>query len=185
MVQDTAFAVRDGHPPALDRRNIFRAWDCVRVEYSRTERREDLRRSLSVQCEGAEHDRILGIALPLVVLWPVGSVLMYAALALRGRGRLLKHTHDKYVRAIRFLHVNFKPEYCGLRLRLRARSEHVASTPTPPPAAAHSPQQSQSAPAQRTPHSMPSLQYASHSIRLPTARVPLTRFLRAQTSGRA
>ncbi|KAL1507496.1 hypothetical protein AB1Y20_008332 [Prymnesium parvum] len=103
-------------------RNIFTAWDCEPFEYSATERRFFLRSSPTTQCYTAAHDRVLLLSYVLIALWPVGSVVLFAALVVRARHRLLKRKVDTYVHSIRFLHADFRPElylWASIELALR------------------------------------------------------------------
>ena len=93
-------------------RAIFKAWDCVPFEYSATTQHYFLRASLGIRCGSEEHQQVFAVAFLLMAIWPVGSIVVFAGLALRGRRRLLQHTPDSFVRAIRFLHADFKPQYC-------------------------------------------------------------------------
>ena len=94
-------------------RAIFRVWDCEPYEFSPNRQRYYMRASLSIECDGDEYDQIRTIVFPLIALWPVGSVVLFAALSRHARGRLLAHTYDRFVRATRFLHNDFRPEYCA------------------------------------------------------------------------
>ena len=46
-----------------------------------------------------------------MAIWPIGSVLLFLGLALQARPRILNHAPDFFVRATRFLHGDFKPDY--------------------------------------------------------------------------
>jgi len=92
-------------------RSIFKTWDCVPFEFSAANDRLFLRDDLAVECDGEEYNRITNVACILMVVWPVGSVALFALLALRARQRLLNHTPDQFVRSIKLLHGDFKPEY--------------------------------------------------------------------------
>ena len=47
----------------------------------------------------------------LIVIWPVGSLLLFFSLALRCRRRLISRAPDAFLRATKFLHGDFLPEY--------------------------------------------------------------------------
>jgi len=90
---------------------IFEAFQCVPFEWSPTVTHYFLRSSLSVQCYTTDHDRILLVSYVLMVLWPIGSVVLFFSLVHRARTRLVEHIRDNYVISIRLLHSDYKPEY--------------------------------------------------------------------------
>lgn len=59
----------------------------------------------------------------LLAIWPIGSVGLFAGLALCARSRLLAHKSDQFVRDTRFLHRDFRPGcYLGASFELAQRS---------------------------------------------------------------
>ncbi|KAL1527880.1 hypothetical protein AB1Y20_009256 [Prymnesium parvum] len=89
---------------------IFEAFQCVPFEWSPTVTHYYMRSSLSVQCYTFDHDRIALISYVLMVVWPIGSVLLFFSLVYRARSRLIEHTRDEFVVSIRLLHNDYKPE---------------------------------------------------------------------------
>eukprot|EP00966_Prymnesium_polylepis_P228427 5286745-Prymnesium_polylepis.2 len=87
-----------------------RVRSCVEYEYSKTENHYFLRRELTVRCDSEEHRSITDVACVFLVIWPVGSVLLFFYLAMRARARLLNRMTDSFVRATSFLHRDLKPE---------------------------------------------------------------------------
>ena len=60
---------------------IFRAWNCVSYSYDGATELSFLVQDLSVRCgDSAEHQQVVAVAWALVVVWPIGMVLLYAAL---------------------------------------------------------------------------------------------------------
>ena len=95
--------------------SLFRAWHCVSFAYNELEEFSYLAQDLSVRCNGnsAEYTKILAVAWPLVVLWPVGMVVLYAALLLPCRQLLISaETRNRWsplLRGTAFLHRDYKP----------------------------------------------------------------------------
>ena len=91
--------------------SIFRAWHCVTFTYSDDEERSYLAQDLQIRCDDSpEHVSILAVAWPMVALWPVGSVVMYAALLIPCRFMLLDETGSTpLLRATSFLHRDYQP----------------------------------------------------------------------------
>jgi hypothetical protein len=91
--------------------SIFRAWHCVTFTYSDEEELSYLAQDLQIRCDGSpEHVSILTVAWPMVALWPVGSVVMYAALLIPCRFMLLDETGSTpLLRATSFLHRDYQP----------------------------------------------------------------------------
>ncbi|KAL1496418.1 hypothetical protein AB1Y20_016373 [Prymnesium parvum] len=89
---------------------IFQAFQCVPFEWSPTVTHYYMRSSLAVRCYTSDHDHILLISYVLMLVWPIGSVLLFFSLVHRARSRLIEHTRDEYVVSIRLLHNDYKPE---------------------------------------------------------------------------
>ena len=91
--------------------SIFRAWDCLTFVYSDAEEHSYLAQDLLVSCDKSpEHVSILAVAWPMVALWPIGSVVMYAALLIPCRFMLLDEAGSSpLLRATSFLHRDFRP----------------------------------------------------------------------------
>ena len=68
------------------------------------------------------------LAYILMVIWPVGSLVLFLALTLCARRRLLEGKTDAFVRATSFLHADFKPQYCAPRTRPACRGRLTHST---------------------------------------------------------
>ena len=91
--------------------SIFHAWYCVAFTYSDEEELSYLAQDLQIRCDDSpEHFSILTVAWPMVALWPVGSVVMYAALLIPCRFMLLDGTGSTpLLRATSFLHRDYQP----------------------------------------------------------------------------
>ena len=76
--------------PSINRK-VFETWDCEPYEFSATEERFYMRASIGMRCGSAEHMAIFPPSFILLAIWPVGSLALFAGLALRGRRRLLDH----------------------------------------------------------------------------------------------
>ena len=90
---------------------VFRAFLCVAYDEDSAESttRSFLLADLAVSCDGgAEHARIKALAYAFIALWPVGLVLLYAALLLRCGPRLRANAPDALTRATRFLHGEYE-----------------------------------------------------------------------------
>ena len=83
---------------------VFQAWDCEPFEFSQSESRYFMRVSLEIECASPDHKPVTLAAAPLIAIWPVGAVLLFASLTLTSRKSLLHHTPSSFVRAISFLH---------------------------------------------------------------------------------
>eukprot|EP00966_Prymnesium_polylepis_P185202 4292401-Prymnesium_polylepis.2 len=93
--------------------SIFRAWHCLSYAYDDVEERSFLAQDLAVRCDdSAEHNAILRIAWPMVLVWPIGMVAMYAGLLIPCRFMLLDQMQSSpLLRATMFLHRDYKPAY--------------------------------------------------------------------------
>ena len=89
-------------------RKIFQTWDCEPYEYSATEEHFFMRASIGIRCGSSAHMAIFPTAFVFLAIWPIGSLALFAGLALRGRRRLLDHSPDQFIRDTRFLHKDFK-----------------------------------------------------------------------------
>lgn len=91
--------------------SIFRAWHCVSFTYSELEELSFLAEDFRVRCDGShEHAAVLAVAWPMVAIWPIGSVVMYALLLVPCRKRLYdEDATSPLIRATSFLHRDFKP----------------------------------------------------------------------------
>ena len=87
---------------------IFRAWYCLSFAYNAVEEHSFLAQDLSVRCDGSEeHSEILSVAWILVAIWPVGMVVLYAALLVPLRFMLLdemSNSDSPLLHATAFLH---------------------------------------------------------------------------------
>ena len=63
-----------------------------------------------MRCYSEEHDALVRVAYALIVVWPVGSLVVFISLAARSRQRLLRRTPDAFTRSTRFLHAQFKAD---------------------------------------------------------------------------
>jgi len=88
--------------------SIFRVWQCVSYSYddAQDEKHSYLAEDLSIRCDGSpEHSNIINVAWPLVCVWPIGMVIMYAALLIPCRTMLIDETASTpLLRATEFLH---------------------------------------------------------------------------------
>jgi len=93
--------------------SIFRAWNCVSYSYNVEEEHAFLAQDLSVRCdEGSEHDDILMVAWAFVVIWPIGMVLMYAAVLVPCRTHIRDDgPNSMLLRSTAFLHRDYIPEF--------------------------------------------------------------------------
>jgi len=68
-----------------------------------------------ILCSGGfvdlEYQAILSIATGLIAVWPVGMVLLYAAVLIPCRRALRAHTQTPILRASRFLHQDYEPSW--------------------------------------------------------------------------
>eukprot|EP00966_Prymnesium_polylepis_P193478 4484701-Prymnesium_polylepis.2 len=65
---------------------------------------------LSVRCDSPEHQEIIAVAWILCAIWPIGMVLVYAALLVPCRTMLFDETWSSpLLRATSFLHRDYKP----------------------------------------------------------------------------
>jgi hypothetical protein len=103
--------------PSINRK-VFQTWDCLPYEFSATEEHFYMRASIDIRCGSAEHTSILPTSFILLAIWPIGSLVLFAGLALRCRRRLLNHSPDHFIRVTGFLHRDFKV----------SQPEHRAST---------------------------------------------------------
>ena len=99
--------------------NIFQAWYCLPYAYDDLDPHSEqwfLASDLSVRCDGfesGERVKILAVAWLMVCVWPVGMVILFAAVLFPCRYMILDETwHSPLMRATRFLHRDYKPEYC-------------------------------------------------------------------------
>ncbi len=85
--------------------NIFRAWSCQRFGSTPTASRFYMRADLSIECyESAAHSEAVEAAIVLMVLWPIGTLLLYMVLLLCARRSILNRTPTRLVRSTAFLH---------------------------------------------------------------------------------
>ena len=82
-----------------------------------------MRDALNIECGSGEHNRLIPSFVFAMVLWPIGAVVLFGVLTIRGRTRLLNRVHDSFIRSINFLHADFKPScYYWAALELLFRS---------------------------------------------------------------
>lgn len=100
---------------------LFLSWSCVR--YRATAGRAGsavdeyvsfLRADPAIQCStpnhySEAHEAIKELAWPLVIVWPVGMLLLCAALLVACRRALLRRQQTPLVAATRFLHADYDP----------------------------------------------------------------------------
>jgi hypothetical protein len=91
--------------------SVFRAWYCIPYTWSELEERSYLAEDVRIRCDGSpEHNNILTIAWPMVVIWPIGSVLVCVALLMPCRAMILEEASSSpLMHATAFLHRDFKP----------------------------------------------------------------------------
>ncbi|KAL1498455.1 hypothetical protein AB1Y20_013780 [Prymnesium parvum] len=97
---------------------IFKAWSCQPFQDDPTNSTWHyyLRTNPEIRCSSAEyisaeHDEITGVALPFILVWPVGLPLLYSCLLLLCRSALQERKPTKLSHAIRFLHKEYRAEY--------------------------------------------------------------------------
>jgi len=93
-------------------RSIFFAWGCK--GYNKGPYSEDsfMTRDLSVQCGTGEHDDIVGVAIVLVILWPVGMMTCFSFLLVRYQDEFRSgEPKSAYARATKFLTGGYKPKF--------------------------------------------------------------------------
>ena len=74
--------------------------------------RSYLRSDLSVVCdESNAHKAITSLATIFVLIWPVGSLAVYAAALLSCRNAINQRAYTPLVNASKFLTRDYKPEY--------------------------------------------------------------------------
>lgn len=87
----------------------FQAWNCIDF-VDDTELKSFLRWDLSVQCSTEAHNVIISVAWALVAIWPIGMVLLYAALLYPFRRvALAESSYPMLYGATSFLHRDYKP----------------------------------------------------------------------------
>ena len=69
---------------------------------------EYMRQDASVECGTAEHDSITRLAIGFVVIWPVGSLVLYSALLLACYKPLQAKSPNALTKATAFLHREYK-----------------------------------------------------------------------------
>jgi len=90
---------------------IFQAWSCEPFPTSDNNYVYYLRSDLSVQCyESDEHEKLTYLGYFFVAIWPVGAVVLCAALLYTARKPILKRVPTRFVHAIAFLHRDYRPE---------------------------------------------------------------------------
>ena len=101
--------------------NLFRAWYCISIAYDELQEHSYLADDPSVRCDGyPEHTKILTIAWPLVAMWPIGMVVMYAMLLYPCHLMMHDETASSpLLRSTAFLHRDYKPSVhynsnCGI-----------------------------------------------------------------------
>jgi hypothetical protein len=102
--------------------SIFESWLCV--EYQADGSHPDsaptvqsyLREDIGVRCsdssyDDAEHDVITSIAFAFVFVWPIGMVLLYAAVLIPCGSSMRAHTPTHLTKATRFLHKDYTSDF--------------------------------------------------------------------------
>lgn len=100
---------------------IFSSWLCIEYQYESDvdggiSTHSYLANDLRVRCSSGsftsvEHGKITSIAIAFVRVWPVGMVLLFAAILLPCRGSLHAHHQTALARATSFLHKDDKVDY--------------------------------------------------------------------------
>lgn len=84
---------------------------CTEYEVSATSTRSFVTEDLSVECNNSpEHDAIIGWAVALVIIWPVGVCILYASLLFACRSSIARRSPSALVDATAFLHKDYNPE---------------------------------------------------------------------------
>ena len=97
---------------------IFSAWGCeiFDLDTDANTERSFLREDLSIVCwsagvQTAEHSELIGLAMLLVMIWPVGMPLAYFLLLFPSRKSILKKRTTHLTRATSFLHREYVPQF--------------------------------------------------------------------------
>ncbi|EOD14550.1 hypothetical protein EMIHUDRAFT_196951 [Emiliania huxleyi CCMP1516] len=95
--------------------SIFRSWSCHAYTISppneRLEQVSYMRQDASVECGTDDHGPIKNLAIGFVVVWPVGSLVLYSALLLACHKPLQAKTPNALTRATAFLHQEYELTY--------------------------------------------------------------------------
>ena len=106
-------------------KTIFQSWSCVEYEYDRRDASISyyyfMSNDLSVRCSNGgysnpDYDKITMTALILLIIWPVGMVVVYAAILLSCRSSLIAREPTPLSRATKFLHREYKVEWFAWEL---------------------------------------------------------------------
>ena len=93
----------------------FQASSCVAYKYDADTYHSFLRADLSVRCSDADHtskdhEAIKAIAWVFIGIWPIGTVLLYAALLLLCQSAIMRRTPTQLTRATKFLTRDYTAE---------------------------------------------------------------------------
>jgi len=92
-------------------RTIFSVWDCKPYTSGPGTEVNYLRRDESVICGTPEHDRMVILAIALVLLWPIGMQLLFFLTLWTNRAALREGKDNAASRATRFLTGGYKNPY--------------------------------------------------------------------------
>ena len=70
---------------------------------------EWLKADVAIQCGTAEHEQAIRLAWAAIVAYPIGLLVLSAALLFRARHVIHEHRPTQFSKAIRFLHAEYKP----------------------------------------------------------------------------
>ena len=71
-----------------------------------------MRQDASVECDTEMHESITDITVGFIVLWPVGSLVLYTSLFVAGHKSLRKKVSTPLTRATMFLHQEYTTKLC-------------------------------------------------------------------------
>jgi len=92
-------------------RSIFSSWDCVPYKSGPQANKNFLRRDYSVECGSGAHNDIVGLAIVLVLIWPVGMQLLFVGTLWSNRKELRSSIENSFTKALRFLSGGYKPQF--------------------------------------------------------------------------
>jgi hypothetical protein len=93
---------------------IFRVWNCVSFYYDENAKQYFLAGDLTVRCDDTspEYMHLQNLAWVLVALWPIGMLVVYAAMLLPcGKTLINEEPATPLVRATAFLHLDYQPRF--------------------------------------------------------------------------
>ena len=90
---------------------VFQVWGCDGFRHSEPlEDRYYMRHQLSIRCYSDEHHKLYGVAYTLIALWPMGGLVLFAALLLAARRNILHRAPNLLYHSTAFLHRDYRPE---------------------------------------------------------------------------